>query len=269
AAALVETLARAVHAAHQAGVLHRDLKPANVLLTREGTPKVSDFGLAKLLDDDSGRTRTGQVLGTPSYMAPEQARGDSRDAGPAADVYAVGAILYEGLPGRPPFQGATPLDTLDLVRTQEPVPPRRLQPRLPRDLETICLKCLHKEPARRFASAEELADDLGRFLAGEPVRARRTSVWGRAAKWARRRPVIALLGGAVVLSLLTGFGLVTWQWLRAEGEWQRAEAALVEKGVQQQATERARREAARKAEDEARARQAAEKARDEADASHA
>jgi WD40 repeat protein len=200
AAALAETLARAVAHAHAAGVIHRDLKPSNVLLADDGTPKVSDFGLAKQGDVDL--TATGAVLGTPSYMAPEQAAG-SRVVGPAADVYAVGAILYELLTGRPPFRAATPLETLDQVRTQEPVPVRQLQHRVPRDLETVCLKCLEKDPARRYPGAGELADDLRRFLDDRPVRARRVSAWGRLRRWVHREPALAGMSAAVALLLLT------------------------------------------------------------------
>src|SRR5262249_6083495 len=159
---------------------HRDLKPSNVLLQANDspdvsldTPKITDFGLAKLLlEDGTVQTRSGDIVGTPAYMAPEQAEGRTRDIGTAADVYALGAILYELLAGRPPFQADTVLAMLEQVRTHEPLPPRRLRPKLPRDLETICLKCLHKDPNRRFASAHDLAMDLRRFLAGEPVQAR-------------------------------------------------------------------------------------------------
>jgi tRNA A-37 threonylcarbamoyl transferase component Bud32 len=193
AAKLVETLARAVHAAHQAGVVHRDLKPANVLLAADGAPKVADFGLAKSLDRDAGQTRSGAVLGTPSYMAPEQAAGRARDVGPAADVYALGAILYEMLTGRPPFRGASAAETLEMVRRQPPVPPRRLGLKVPRDLETVCLKCLEKEPRQRYASAAELADDLRRFLNTEPIRARRVGATGRAWRWCRRHRLPAAL----------------------------------------------------------------------------
>jgi WD40 repeat protein/tetratricopeptide (TPR) repeat protein len=207
AAGLVATLARAMHYAHLRGVVHRDLTPNNILLTADGTPKVTDFGLAKLLvGGGEGQTRTGALLGTPSYMAPEQAEGRAKGIGPATDVYALGAILYEVLTGRPPFKADTPLETLRQVSTNAPVPPRRLQPRLPRDLETICLKCLEKAQARRYGSAEGLAEDLGRFLAGKPIAARPVGACERAVKWVRRRPAVAALLGVVglaVLSLLT------------------------------------------------------------------
>jgi WD40 repeat protein len=194
AALLTQPLAEAVQYAHEHGVVHRDLKPANVLLTRgKVEPKVTDFGLAKHLDDDAGQTRTGQVLGTPSYMAPEQAEGRTREIGPACDVYALGAILYEILTGRPPFQGASVRETLEQVRTQEPVSPTRLQPKCPRDLETICLKCLHKEPRRRYGRAADLAEDLRRFLVGEPIRARPVGLPERAVRWCRRKPLQAAL----------------------------------------------------------------------------
>jgi serine/threonine protein kinase len=236
AARLVETLARAVQSAHEQHIVHRDLKPANVLfrteekgLTTEAekeslspqssvlSPVISDFGLAKKLDE-AGLTASGAVMGTPPYMAPEQARGESHAVGPAVDVYALGAILYECLTGRPPFKAATSVETLRQVADNEPVSPRRLQPTLPRDLETVCLKCLHKSPARRYASAAALADDLRRFLDGRPVLARPTGTWERGVKWARRQPLAAGLLGLVGLVTLTGIMAVTLAWRRAEVE---------------------------------------------------
>jgi WD40 repeat protein len=205
-AQLVETLARAMQFAHSRNVIHRDLKPANVLLTAHGTPKVTDFGLARQLDDDSGQTLAGAVMGTPSYMAPEQAAGQAYAAGPAADVYALGAILYECLTGRPPFKGTTVPDTLEQVRTQDPEPPRQGQRSLPRDLETICLKCLRKEPERRYASADALAEDLRRWLADEPIAARPVGTLERAALWVRRKPAragLVLLLAALIVAVVT------------------------------------------------------------------
>ena len=202
AAELTETLAWAVHAAHRAGVVHRDLTPRNILFDADGTPKITDFGLAKRLEVERGMTVTDLVIGTPTYMAPEQASGRSREVGPAADIYALGAILYNQLTGRPPFHGTTPLETIMLVTSQAPVPPSRLQPKVPRDLETICLKCLEKEPRQRYADAGELAEDLGRFLAGKPIYARRTPAWERALKWARRHPTAATFAAVSLLALV-------------------------------------------------------------------
>jgi eukaryotic-like serine/threonine-protein kinase len=213
AARLVETLARAVHYMHQQGILHRDLKPNNVLLMADGTAKITDFGLAKILDADVGLTRTEALIGTPSYIAPEQAAGDAKQVGTSADVYSLGATLYELLTGRAPFQADTPLNTLEQVRTQEPVPPRRLRRSVSCDLETICLKCLEKEPGKRYPSAEALADDLHCFLEGQPIRARPVPVWRRLWRSARRRPALvawALAAVALVFMLLTA-----WSYFRA------------------------------------------------------
>jgi serine/threonine-protein kinase len=252
AAALVATLAEAVGHAHLQGVVHRDLKPSNVLLqprpeskapspesALQGpgagrgaagpelpfTPKVTDFGLAKFTPttpagpagDREDQTQSGQIVGTPLYMAPEQASGKSKEVGPAADIYALGVILYEVLVGRPPFRGETPLDTREQVRSQEPVPPRRLRPKVPRDLETICLKCLQKEPARRYAGAEGLAEDLRRFQAGAPIRARPVGRLEHLVKWARRQPAAAALWGVSLTAVLVlGLGGLWWAWQRAE-----------------------------------------------------
>jgi tetratricopeptide (TPR) repeat protein len=262
AAALVETLARAVSAAHQRGVVHRDLKPANILLSfggrpqgaedppprgrplNEAVPKVTDFGLAKLLPGESGtpapdeQTQSGAILGTPSYMAPEQARGRSKEVGPAADVYALGAVLYECLTGRPPFKADSSWETLRQVIHEEPVPPARLQPRLPRDVETICLKCLQKEPRRRYESAAALADDLRRFIAGRPIQARPVGAAGRLWRWARREPVVAGLLAAL-LPALTGVSLL----------WRRAEANYAESRRQYGRAEESSRDARRAVEE--------------------
>jgi serine/threonine protein kinase/tetratricopeptide (TPR) repeat protein len=233
AAVLVETLARTIAYAHQQGVVHRDLKPANILLQRdegrgardEGPDpsalaprpsslapiaKIADFGLAKHEGQGVRLTQTGHVMGTPSYMAPEQVRGEHEWVGPATDVYALGAILYELLTGRPPFLAATPLEIMAQVERLDPVPPSRLSPQVPRDLETISLKCLEKEPARRYASATALADDLRRFLDGKPVLARPLTAPARAWRWAKRRPAVAGLLLAVVAVLLGGIGVSTW-----------------------------------------------------------
>jgi mono/diheme cytochrome c family protein len=198
-AELIETLARAIHAAHERGIVHRDLKPSNVMLMADGTPKIADFGLAKRLDEDSGHTHTGEIMGTPSYMAPEQAEGKKYQIGPATDVYALGAILYELLAAKPPFQGSGPLDSLRQVVASEPVAPSRVAPSVPRDLEAICLKCLEKAPNQRYASALALADDLQRFLLGQPVTARRIGPLNRVAKAIRRHPQATALAGLLVL----------------------------------------------------------------------
>jgi WD40 repeat protein len=268
-ATLVETLARAMHYAHQQGVIHRDLKPANVLLqpihddpTRKedsprqrqpsespslyflgplssATPKIADFGLAKRLDSHTGHTQTGDVLGTPSYMAPELAGGRSKEVGATTDVYALGAILYQLLTGRPPFRGATPLETMVQVTRDDPVPPRYLRPDLPRDLETITLKCLHKDSAKRYATAAALADDLRRWHAGEPIAARPAGSFERLVKWVRRRPAVAALYAVTILMGLSFVTFAVWTntalrraYREAAGERDRAKARLVRLTVQ-------------------------------------
>jgi serine/threonine protein kinase/Tfp pilus assembly protein PilF len=211
AAQLLETLARAVHHAHQRGVIHRDLKPSNVLLTCDGIPKITDFGLAKIVaGGDQSHTQSGSIMGTPSYMAPEQASGKTVDVGPGTDIYALGAILYATLTAHPPFQGTTVLETLEQVQRVEPVPPRRLQEKVPKDLETICLKCLQKNLRQRYLTAEALADDLHRFLTLEPIHARPTPLWERGMKWAMRRPALAALLHVSVAAVLTVLAVSLW-----------------------------------------------------------
>ena len=209
AAECVRTVSAAIHYAHEHGVLHRDLKPSNILLDAEGSPHVTDFGLAKLLHSDSELTLTGAVLGSPNYMPPEQARGQHAAVSARSDVYSLGAILYECLTGRPPFTAATPLETLQLVVEQEPVSPRVLNPSLPRDLETICLKCLAKAPRARYATAQELAEELGRFLDDEPIHARPAGVVERAGRWCRRKPATALLISLSVVALVSLLAILT------------------------------------------------------------
>jgi WD40 repeat protein len=215
AAALMREVAEAVQFAHEHGVIHRDLKPANVLLDAQGRPRVTDFGLAKKLQADSGLTSTGQVMGTPSYMPPEQASGTGDGIGTAADVYSLGASLYCLMTGRPPFQASSIMDTLIQVLEREPVSPRQLNGEVSRDLETICLKCLEKDPKRRYASAQALAEDLGRHLSGEPISARPISAAERTVKWVRRRPAIAGLTAAVFVVAMVGGAGVLWQWRSA------------------------------------------------------
>jgi eukaryotic-like serine/threonine-protein kinase len=262
AAALVMKLADAVQAAHAQGIVHRDLKPANVLLGGEvvrscdgqavsgttspphhlASPKVTDFGLAKQLNTGEGLTATGAVMGTPSYMAPEQALGNASQIGPATDVYALGAILYECLTGRLVFRGATVIDTLDMVRRQEPVPVRQLQPKVPQDVETICHKCLRKEPGQRYASAAALADDLRRFLDGQPIAARPVGRLERMWKWCRRYPTAAALIVVATLAAFLASGLAAWA-VNAEHEARSAteaeRLAKVEAQTQKQNAEEA------------------------------
>lgn len=238
AARMTLVLAQALEAAHTRAIVHRDLKPANVFLKPTGEPegvpiedqpgktgwylpKIGDFGLAKKLDEAGGQTQTGSVMGTPSYMAPEQAEGKAHAVGPMADVYALGAILYELLTGRPPFRAATPLETMIQVVADEPVAPRHLNPQVPRDLETVCLKCLHKDAGKRYASGADLADDLGRFQRGEPIRARPVGATERLLKWVKRRPAVAGLTAGVALVLVAGTAISTYFAIQAtsrEGE---------------------------------------------------
>jgi len=206
AAKLLEPMARAMQVAHDDGVIHRDLKPANVLMTNDGVPKITDFGLAKELEQDQQLSQDGSVVGTPAFMSPEQARGAS-DVGPLTDVYGLGAVLYCLLTGRPPFQGAKPTDTLLQVIHNEPVEPIKLQPGIPKDLDTICLKCLQKDPLQRYADANALADDLGRFLRDEPILARPVGRGERVWRWCRRNPWVATASGiAAVLALVVMIG---------------------------------------------------------------
>jgi tetratricopeptide (TPR) repeat protein len=225
-ARLVESLARAVQHAHEAGIVHRDLKPANILPGRGGVVKIVDFGLAKVVAQDQTQTQTGAVVGTPSYMAPEQAAGRTKEVGPPADVYALGAILYEMLVGAPPFRGDSVAATLELVREQEPVPPRQLQPKAPQDLEIICLKCLRKDPRKRYEGAGALADDLACFLVNKPIRARPVGQLERLGRWGRRNPAVAGLLAVVFVLLAGGLTVASRLWWLAEQRRRQAEEHL-------------------------------------------
>lgn len=207
---LAVCLADAMEHAHRAGIIHRDLKPGNVLFDADSTPKITDFGLAKKLDEEDSHTRTGMIMGSVGYMSPEQASGQAREATPAADIYALGAILYRLLAGQPPFQGSSVVESIQMVISGDPVSVRRLKPSCPRDLETICLKCLEKQPANRYASAAELAADLRRFLSGEPIQARPATPIEQIVSWARRNPLPTTVAVVSVLMLAVLASTLTW-----------------------------------------------------------
>jgi serine/threonine protein kinase/tetratricopeptide (TPR) repeat protein len=223
-ARLVAVVAEAIHHAHQRGILHRDLKPANILVDETGEPHVTDFGLARRIDGDSELTHSNMLIGTPTYMAPEQTTRGRGAISTATDVYGLGTILYAVLAGRAPFVGTTLVETLDMVRTQYPEPPSRLNPRVPRDLEVICRKCLEKEPGRRYPSALALSEDLSRWLRGEPILARPVSPMVRSAMWCRRNPLIAATAALAILFLIGGLAGVTWKWREAVREQRRSRA---------------------------------------------
>jgi WD40 repeat protein len=270
---LVEQIACAVQVAHEKGIIHRDLKPGNVLLTLDGQPKITDFGLAKRIEAGPGLTQSGAVVGTPSYMAPEQAKGQREQIASTTDVYSLGAILYECLTGRPPFVAATSYETIVQVLHDDPVPPRDLVGIIPPDLETICVKCLQKEPSRRYRSARELADDLGRWRRGEPIKARPVGWLERLSKWSRRHRAVAVLSAAFVLSLITGSIVATMFAFEAHRQARLAYNEAERADTQAELAAEAAHEAEKKAEaekqarlDEARQRGLAQRRQKEAEA---
>src|SRR5437762_5041725 len=209
AAELIAKVARTVHFAHEHGILHRDIKPGNILLDAKGEPHLTDFGLARLVESESSVTQTLDVLGTPSYMAPEQAVGNNAAVSSVTDVYGIGAVLYQLLTGHPPFAGGTTYETIKLLEDTEPRPPRSLNPKIDRDLSTICLKCLEKDPKRRYSSALALAEDLERWLKYEPILARHAGVFARGQKWMRRNPTSALLATSL-MAVAAAAGWMVW-----------------------------------------------------------
>ena len=243
AARVVAEVADAVNHAHQRGILHRDLKPANILIDSQGHPHVTDFGLAKRIEDDAGLTLSGAIMGTPSYMAPEQAAGKSSLVTTASDVYGLGAILYAALTGRAPFASDSVMNTLDQVRNKPPQPPTRLNAELPRDLEVICLKCLEKDPRHRYSSAQALSDDLNRWLQGEPIAARPVGPVVRLRMWAKRKPALAGLSAALIVASIAGVIGVTWQWREAVSQRNQAQIARDQAVRQEQTARRAESEA--------------------------
>ena len=243
AARVVAEVADAVNHAHQRGILHRDLKPANILIDSQGHPHVTDFGLAKRIEDDAGLTVSGAIMGTPSYMAPEQAAGKSSLVTIASDVYGLGAILYAALTGRAPFASDSVMNTLDQVRNSPPQPPTRLNAGLPRDLEVICLKCLEKDPRHRYASAQALSDDLNRWLRGEPITARPVGPVVRLRMWSKRKPALAGLSAALIVASIAGLLGVTSQWREAVSQRNQAQIARDHAVRQEQTARRAEAEA--------------------------
>ncbi len=239
----IAAVAEAVHHAHQRGILHRDLKPANILIDDQGHPHVTDFGLAKRIDEDAGITVAGAIMGTPSYMSPEQALGRTAQVTTASDVYGLGAIFYACLTGRAPFASDSVLNTLHQVRNQAPQPPARFNTKVPRDLEVICLKCLEKDPRRRYASAQDLADDLRRWLQGEPISARPVGPIVRLGMWAKRKPAMAALSAGFIAASIMGVIGVTWQWREAVSQRNQASAARDEALVNEKAARKAEGEA--------------------------